>query len=578
MSPEQTQSSDIDYRTDIWSLGVVLYEMLTGGRPFQGAVELAVIYNIVNVDHVSIDQHRSDVSPLLQQLISKALQKRPDDRHEDMNVFLEELEQAAQPAAAKKTPRTTDQDIPAIAVLPFSNMSADPEQEYFCDGMAEEIINRLMTLKGMRVTSRTSSFQFKEKQVDVREIGKTLGVDTVLEGSVRKAGNQLRITAQLINVSDGFHMWSQRYDRDLEDVFAIQDDIAKAIVTALRVQLAIEEEAPLVQRPTERVEAYDAYLKGLYLFNRRSESNNDKAIKVFEEATGLDPTFALAYAGIAFAYIERFFTYTPAKEWEDKAFAALERALELDPDLAEAHVAKGNLLWTKSRGFPHREAIDEYERAIELKPDLARAHVELARVFWHVGALNRAYAAFERALRIDPAFMNAHFRMGMMEIQRGNYEHGRSLLTMVPDQSLVEWAKAWLLMALLYLDRRDEARETVAALSEEEANNPSTVSTVSIFLAVEGREKEAEEKIQHALENGKDFGHFHHIANEVAVAYALMGKKELALKYIEEAASDGFPCYSWFERDPFLKSIQDEPRFIKMIDDMRKEWGDLETD
>jgi tetratricopeptide (TPR) repeat protein len=299
---------------------------------------------------------------------------------------------------------------------------------------------------------------------------------------------------------------------------------------------------------------------------------------VFEEVTKLDPTFALAYAGLAFAYIERFFTYTPAKEWEVKAFAALERALELDPNLAEAHEARGNLLWTKSQGFPHREAIAEYERAIELKPDLTQAYNDLARALWHVGAVNRAYAAFEKALQIDPAFMNAQFRMGMLEVQRGNYEHGLSLLTMVPDQSLVEWAKAWLLMALLYLDRRDEARDLVEGLSEEHASNPSTASTVSIFLAVEGREQEAEERIQYALENGKDFGHFHHIANEVAVACALMGKKELALKYLEEAASDGFPCYSWFERDPFLKNIQDEPRFIKMINDMRKEWGDLETD
>jgi TolB-like protein len=246
MSPEQTQGSDIDHRTDIWSLGVVLYEMLAGERPFQGDMELAVIYNIVNDAPVSIAQHRGDISPQLQQLISKALQKRPDDRHENMNAFLRELEQAAQPTAAKGATKTQDQDTPAITVLPFSNMSADPEQEYFCDGMAEEIINTLMTLKGMRVTARTSSFQFKGKHADVREIGKALSVDMVLEGSVRKAGSQLRITAQLINVSDGFHVWSQRYDRDLEDVFAIQDDISKAIVTALRVQLEIEEDAPLV--------------------------------------------------------------------------------------------------------------------------------------------------------------------------------------------------------------------------------------------------------------------------------------------------------------------------------------------
>ena len=406
----------------------------------------------------------------------------------------------------------------SVAVLPFSNMSADKEQAYFCDGMAEEIINALAKIEGLRVAARTSSFAFKGKHEDIREIGKKLNVDKILEGSVRKSGKRLRITAQLINIEDGYHLWSERYDRELEDVFEIQDEISRAIVAALKVKLVDRKDKPLIKRPTDNLEAYDAYLRGVYCFNQRKKTENDKAIALFEQATNIDPKFALAFAGLAYAYIEKLFTYQPQKKWEEKAFVALKKALALDPELAEAYVAKGNLLWTKSNHFPHAEAIAEYERAIELKPTLVEAHNELARALWHVGALNRAYNELETALEIDPTYVDVKFRMGVIELQRCHFERALSLFRKIPQEAIIEWVDAFIALCLFYLDRKDEAFAHLEDLDEALSASPEVVSTEAIFLAMEGKGKEVIKKIDLATKKGKHFGHFHHITNNFAAA------------------------------------------------------------
>ena len=578
MSPEQVQGAKVDQRTDIWSFGVVLFEMLTADLPFKGDYQPALTYAIMNEEPPLLANLRKDTSSHLHKIVEKSLQKEPANRYEDMKGLLKDLRSVSKESASEPSlPVRKQEVVPSIAVLPFSNMSADKEQTYFCDGMAEEIINALVKIEGLRVAARTSSFAFKGKHEDIREIGKKLNVDKVLEGSVRKSGKRLRITAQLINIEDGYHLWSERYDRELEDVFEIQDEISLAIVAALKVKLVDRKDKPLIKPPTDNLEAYDAYLRGVYCFNQRKKTENDKAIALFAQATNIDAKFALAFAGLAYAYIEKLFTYQPQKKWEEKAFVALKKALALDPELAEAYVAQGNLLWTKSNHFPHAEAIAEYERAIELKPTLAEAHNELARALWHVGALNRAYSELKRALEIDPTYVDVKFRMGMLKLQRGHFESAFSLLRKIPQEALVEWVDALIALCLFYLDRKDEAFAHIKDLDEALSASPEVISTEAIFLAMEGKEKEVIKKINLATKKGKHFGHFHHVTNNFAAAYAVMNKKKLALDYLEETADDGFPCYPWFEIDPCLENIRKEPRFVKLMERLRNQWEKFEA-
>ena len=291
MSPEQARGEEVDYRTDIWSLGVVLYEMVAGQQPFQGENLLAISKAILESQTATLTGRAS----LLNGVVGRSLSKGQAQRYQAVADLLEDL----QNATASGTHATSQLDVPSIAVLPFDNMSADPAQQYFCDGMAEEIINALAGLAGLHVAARTSSSQCKEQNLNVAQIGRELNVGAVLEGSVRKAGNRLRITAQLINVGTGFHLWSERYDRDIDEFFAVQDDIARTVVEKLKVKLLGAADTPLVKRPTDNVEAYNLVLQGRYYHTRVTGPAFEKALECFTQALALEPTYAQAHGGIA---------------------------------------------------------------------------------------------------------------------------------------------------------------------------------------------------------------------------------------------------------------------------------------
>ena len=253
MSPEQARGQEVDHRTDIWSLGVVLYEILTGQQPFQGDNLLAISNAILGSEPVSLTRLRAGTSPALARVVTRSLANSRDARYQSVADLLDGLRNAT--ASATNAP--SQPDVPSIAVLPFANMSADPEQEYFCEGLAEELIDALARLDGLRVVARTSAFQFRGKGHDLTEVGRKLRVKTVLEGSVRKAGNRLRINTQLINVDDGYHLWSERYDREMDDVFAVQDEIASAVVSTLKVRLLGDSDTPLADHQVDNLEAYN---------------------------------------------------------------------------------------------------------------------------------------------------------------------------------------------------------------------------------------------------------------------------------------------------------------------------------
>jgi len=459
MSPEQARGDDIDGRTDIWSLGVVLYEMLTGRRPFIGDRDMAVIYSILNVDPKPPIELRPDMPETLEAILKKALTKDRNARYANALEFAGDvfavkgaLETGAPATLAMPSAGAPLRTRPSVAVLPFANLSAEPEQEYFCDGMAEEIINSLAHLDRLRVVARTSSFAFKGKNEDIREMGRQLGVETLLEGSVRRAGNRLRVTTQLINVADGCHLWSERFDREMEDVFAIQDEISLAVTDALKLRLLGEEKKNVVKRHTENFKAYRAYLKGRYHWFIRSSSDIEKAIEYLKEAVALDQEYALAYAGLADCYgVLSMYRPVAPEEVYPKAKAAAMRALELDDSLAEAHAALCCIM--DNYGWDWAGAEREIERAIALNPGYATAYqwkaegreldplslfmnARVGLAFYYARRYDEAKAILETTLEVDPSFAQARYFLSLVYSMEERYEEAIELL---PEESFRAW-------------------------------------------------------------------------------------------------------------------------------------------
>ena len=304
--------------------------------------------------------------------------------------------------AVRGVTRGTREAPASIAVLPFQTFGGGAEDEYFSDGMTESIITDLAKAKGLLIIARNSVFQYKGKNVDVPKVGRELSVGYVLEGSVQRSAGRVRINAQLIEVATGFHRWAERYDRELKDIFDVQDDISKNIVAALASSLRPEAARPRLP-PTANLEAYDLYLQGLSMSRRPGSLPLRGAITLFERAVGADPQFALAHARLAESYRDMQAMYDPRKEWDDKGYAEVQKALALDPNLAEAYYARGLLAWTPSQGFPHEAAAADLRRALEISPSLADAHYWLAWLYNHVGLLDRALEEARIAARLDPS-------------------------------------------------------------------------------------------------------------------------------------------------------------------------------
>ncbi len=393
MSPEQLRGQPCDPRSDLFSLGVLFYEMLTGRRPFEGDSVPELSASILRDEPVAVTRFRPDIPVHLDWLIARCLAKDPANRFESARELHAELD------VLHRARRVAGDAEGSIAVLPFSDMSQQKDQEYFCDGIAEEITNALTKVRNLHVVPRTSAFQFRNTALALREVGRRLGVKTLLTGSVRKAGEQLRITVTLTDVEDGYSLWSERFDREMKDVFAIQDEIAGNVVRALSLSLSPRERRAIRNVATDVAGAYEHYLRGRKVFHQQSRRSLEYARKMFEQAVALDPNYALAHAGLADSFSLIYLFVDDSEANRARALEESRLALSLDPELGQAHVSHGIACGLYDL---HEESVASYERALALEPRLYEADFFYAReVFMH-GDLENAARLFERGFEARP--------------------------------------------------------------------------------------------------------------------------------------------------------------------------------
>ncbi len=565
MSPEQAKGEEVDQRTDIWSLGVVLHEMLTGTLPFLGERDQSTLYAILHEDLKPLRSFRKDLPETLEKVTRKALAKNPDRRYLEIHEFLVDLISLKRGLDVKTKGVRSAESKPSIAVLPFVDMSPQKDQEYFCDGIAEELINGLSHIRDLHIVARTSAFAFKGEKLDVREIGQRLDVKTVLEGSIRKAGNRVRITAQLINVEDGYHLWSEKFDREMNDIFAIQDEISMAIVDNLKVKLLAKEKAAIEKRHTDDPDAYNLYLKGLHFGSKPSPEAFEKALEYFKKAYDQDPRFALALAGMAYIYGSYgIFSFLSPDEVLPNAQAALSKALELDEDLSEAHVVSaliafwfewdweaaenhftkalnlnpGNAFcrawygWYQLAMGKPDEAVAEIKRAQELDPLMPLFYAMGTGIHFSAGKLDEAVDQFHKAIELDPYSGAALFQVGRVYLKKG-----------MLDEALSAFKKSLELVIF-------------AGWAE---------SGIAFIHILRGERKKAEQILHDLLKRKKTTNVSSYC---IASIYFQLGEKDKALEFLEKA---------YEERDilmPFIQvfveniDTQSDPRFFPVVKKM----------
>ena len=609
MSPEQAGGLSLDFRSDQFSLGVILYEITTGVRPFQRSTAVETLAAILQTDPPPLGAVNPGTPEALRTIVHRCLSKEPDGRYASTRDLARDLFELRDRAPSSEAPAAARapvshrrgvalaagalllvlaaagiwiarrQQRPAaaaaggqrsIAILPFQNFGGRPEDEYFSDGMTESLITDLAKVKGLLVIARNSVFTYKNHNVDVRRVGEDLHVRYVLEGSVQRAGGSVRVNAQLIDATSGYHVWAEKYDRPLKDLFALQDDLSARIVQSL--QAAIGGSAGPGPAPTSNLEAYDAFLRGRYYFNQFDWARKDESIPLLEKAVALDPGFAQAHAALASSYAKKAFEGDSDGSWRSKSTAEIEKALALDPNLPQAYVARGGLAWTLDNGFPHEQSAADFHRAIDLNPGYDRAHAALAGLYYHVGLFERALAEYRIALRTDPHDLDSLYRIPRIHLYQQKFTEALAEF----DANLRFRDDFLVPIVLAHLSRWAEA----LARARAPATNPThptdvdisdQASTMAILAAHAGDAAAAEREIAIALRK-QSRSHFHHASYNIATAYALLARKREALEWLERTAQDGMPCYPLFEKDPFLDTLRGDPDFQAFLARQRAQW------
>jgi len=615
MSPEQVEGKEVDQRSDIYSLGIILYEMVTGRVPFEGDTPFTVGVKHKSEEPKDPREFNTQIPDDLSKAILKCLEKDKNKRYQtagEVRTELLNIEKGipiTEKAIPKRKPLTSKEItvtfrlkklfIPAliflsvviaaliiwqtskkevvslilgkssIAVLPFEDLSPQKDQGYFCDGLAESLINALTKVKDIRIPASTSSFSFKGKERDVQEIGKELDVKTILEGSVQKAGNKFRITVKMINVADKSLLWSEQYNREMNDVFSIQDDITYEILDKLKVDILGEEKESLVKRYTENVEAYNLFLQGSYFLAKRTRDGAQKALECFQKAIEIDPAFALAYSGIASFYtLAGIYAVLPPKMAFPHAKAAAEKALEMDETLAEAH---SDLAYVKMIFDWDWEGAEQgFKRALELNPNYPTAHQDYAYYLAIMGRFDKAISEIERARELDPLSLNLAQNMGNIFYLIGKPDRAIKEFERVIEMDPTYWL-AHIYMSFPYANKGmyDKALTKVQeALEISEGSIPSAEWGLGMIYAWSDEADKANVVLEKLISMSKQT---YIPPSFIARIYEGLGKRDKALDWFDKAYKIQDSWLVWLKFEPMFDSLRADPRFKAILKKMNLE-------
>lgn len=608
MSPEQLRGEEADRRSDVWSLGVVLYEMLTGQPPFTGEYPQAVFYQILNEPPTPASRLRPEIPPQLEEAIQKALRKNPPERYQQIEDMLQDL-QALQPTPAPATGRPSPgRSISAkkstlkrmvwallllliaggiywgrailhkpgvslppgsayrLAVLPFKNISPDPEDEYFAEGITEEMISTLSRIEELQVIARTSMMRYKDAPKRISEIGAELKAGSIVQGSVRKAGGQLRVSVQLIDAGSETSLWSQEYDREFEDIFSIQSDIASNVAEALKIRLREGEKREIARTAALNLMPYELYLKGRYHLNKRTPAAILKSLEYFQQGIDADSSFALAYTGLADAYSllgsTEYGVMSPQIARPRAEEAAL-KALRLGDAFAEAHLSLANILLFYERNWPEAEA--HFQRAIALNPNFAAAYHGRALYFVSKGEAEAAFRELRAAYSLDPVSPLISLDIGWTHYYFRQYDlAAQQLLQTVELDEYFILAHVALAFTYDAQQRHTEALASIEKAQQLAGDYPLLSAVRGYILARAGRKAEASALLQELLPlaEGKDT---YLPPLLIALVYLGLEDREGAFRWIEKGYRERSDYLVYFKVDPKLDLLRSDPRFVQLV-------------